>query len=100
MDYSDLYSKQPLQKVWFPPLTYPSNSLDAMVFFAGAEGVPGHDELAREISEAAQDFAHAHWRWQDMQSFMFRLLLEYRRLLAEDRDAMSYGGRMVWAPAS
>ena len=49
-----------------------------MSFFIGSpEGrSPGHDELAKEIAENARTFALEFWRWEDMQAYMFRLLLE------------------------
>jgi len=49
-----------------------------MSFFVGVPGSPstGHDELAREIAENGRKFTLEHWRWEDMQSYMFRLLLE------------------------
>jgi hypothetical protein len=32
--------------------------------------------LGKEIGEAGRDFAREHWRWEVMQSYMFRVLLE------------------------
>lgn len=59
LDYSDLYN--------------------VISFFSGPPGSPGagNDDLAREISESARKFGEEHWRWVDMQGYMFRLLLEY-----------------------
>jgi hypothetical protein len=45
----------------------------------GREG--GNDNLARAIAESAREFGENHWRWEDMQGYMFRLLLEYVLLL-------------------
>ncbi|KAL7424320.1 hypothetical protein Q5752_000002 [Cryptotrichosporon argae] len=72
VDYSDLYS--------------------IMAFFEGAPDTPqrNHDDLARQIAENGHKFALEHWRWEDMQAYMLRLLLEYNRLLADDREAASY----------
>ncbi|WVQ80599.1 hypothetical protein IAT38_002704 [Cryptococcus sp. DSM 104549] len=72
VDYSDLY--------------------DIMSFFAGPPdgSSPGNDDLAKLISEQARKFGEEHWRWEDMQAYMFRLLLEYSRLMADDRDEWSY----------
>lgn len=67
-----------------------------MAFFAGTPetsdepATEGRDDLAREIGVNARQFTEAHWRWQDMQAYMFRLLLEYRRLMADDREAYVY----------
>jgi hypothetical protein len=60
VDYSDLYN--------------------VISFFSGppaSQGSGGNDNLAREIFEAARKFGEEHWRWEDMQGYMFRLLLEY-----------------------
>ncbi|KIR60323.1 hypothetical protein I314_03614 [Cryptococcus bacillisporus CA1873] len=72
IDYSDLY--------------------DIMSFFAGPPGgrTGGHDDLAKMIADQARQFGEDHWRWEDMQAYMFRLLLEYSRLLADDRNEWSY----------
>ncbi|KAJ7845463.1 hypothetical protein B0H13DRAFT_2095172 [Mycena leptocephala] len=59
---------------------------DAVVFFRGdASGAGAHEDLARKI---AQDF----WRREDMVAYFFRLMLEYARLMSEDRESMSYTG--------
>ncbi|GFZ45441.1 hypothetical protein JCM24511_03167 [Saitozyma sp. JCM 24511] len=72
VDYSDIYS--------------------IMSFFIGPPDgrAGGHEDLARGIAEAGRQFALEHWRWEDMQAYMFRLLLEYSRLMADDRKAASY----------
>ncbi|WWD04614.1 hypothetical protein V865_002685 [Kwoniella europaea PYCC6329] len=72
IDYSDLY--------------------DIMAFFAGPPDgrKGGHDELAQKIGEQGKKFGEEHWRWEDMQAYMFRLMLEYSRLLADDREDWSY----------
>ncbi|WVR06184.1 hypothetical protein IAU60_003214 [Kwoniella sp. DSM 27419] len=72
IDYSDLY--------------------DIMSFFAGPPDgrQGGHDELAQQIAEQGKKFGEEHWRWEDMQAYMFRLILEYSRLMADDRDEWSY----------
>ena len=51
-----------------------------MAFFRGDEnGLGGHDELAKEIAYAGKEWAAKHWRWQDMQVYTYRLLLEVSR---------------------
>ncbi|KAG8908008.1 F-actin-capping protein subunit alpha [Tulasnella sp. 403] len=89
-DYSDLY--------------------DVMAFFAGSpEGNSGHEDLAEKIGMRAAEFVRHYWRWEDMQIYvralmaspsemtgltvfpqMYRLLLEYARVINPDREAMSY----------
>jgi len=53
-------------------------------FFIGDEHSSGHDELAKEIGLAGKGWAAKHWRMQDMEAYMFRLYLEYARLLHRD----------------
>ncbi|KAL7410810.1 hypothetical protein BDY24DRAFT_398543 [Mrakia frigida] len=88
---------------WLTPwLHYVPVNLDlsdlyhSSTFFLGIPGVSdGNFELGKQISEAGLQFVDKHWRWEDMEAYMFRLLLEYRRAMAHDRDAMSMGGRML-----
>jgi len=55
-----------------------------MSFFSGSPSHDGlkagrafdNDELAQAIAEAGRRFGEEHWRWEDMQGYMFRLLLE------------------------
>ncbi|GMK53842.1 hypothetical protein CspeluHIS016_0104280 [Cutaneotrichosporon spelunceum] len=76
-DYSDLY--------------------DVLAFFVGpvredgtVDHERGHDYLGKKIGQAGQDFTLQHWRWADMQAYMYRLLLELHRLHQLDRDGASY----------
>nr|ODN93002.1 beta-1,2-xylosyltransferase 1 [Cryptococcus depauperatus CBS 7855] len=67
MDYSDLYS--------------------IMTFFRGTpSGRGGHDEVARRIALNGQCWVKRTWRREDLQAYMFRLYLEYTRLISPDRD--------------
>ncbi|BGP40133.1 hypothetical protein JCM10450v2_004112 [Rhodotorula kratochvilovae] len=62
VDYSDLY--------------------DILTFFRGTpDGKGAHDELAKKIGLAGKHWARDHWRKQDMAAYMFRLTLEWARLL-------------------
>nr|XP_019042714.1 hypothetical protein I302_08420 [Kwoniella bestiolae CBS 10118]OCF21644.1 hypothetical protein I302_08420 [Kwoniella bestiolae CBS 10118] len=65
---------------------------DIMAFFNGSPDgkVRGHDGLAKEIAKNGYDFVNDHWRLQDMQSFMFLLILEHWRLMSDDRQSASY----------
>ncbi|GAA5953962.1 hypothetical protein JCM21900_003066 [Sporobolomyces salmonicolor] len=69
VDYSDLY--------------------DILTFFRGTPNDLGaHDDLARKIGLAGKHWARDHWRKQDMAAYMFRLILEWARLLhRNDEDA-------------
>jgi len=69
VDYSDLY--------------------DILAYFDGSvdEARTGsHDAEARVIAESGKAWAQAFWREQDMVAYTFRLLLEYSRLLADERE--------------
>lgn len=73
-----------------------SDLTEIMAFFTGTPGTSeeskteGRDDLGREIGENARRFVAEHWRWQDMQAYMLRLLLEYRRLMAENREREAF----------
>ncbi|BGP16351.1 hypothetical protein JCM10213_004892 [Rhodosporidiobolus nylandii] len=67
VDYSDLY--------------------DILTFFRGTpDGVGAHDELAKKIGISGKNWARDHWRKQDMAAYMFRLVLEWARLLHRNDD--------------
>ncbi|KAK4056641.1 hypothetical protein OIO90_002193 [Microbotryomycetes sp. JL221] len=74
VDYSDLY--------------------DIMTFFRGSpDGKNDHDELGRKIGLQGKQWAQDHWREQDMASYMFRLVLEWNRLLHRgDEMELDYDG--------
>lgn len=70
VDYSDLYN--------------------LLAFFDGGvdEARTGnHDDLAEEIATAGADWASKNWRPEDMQAYVYRLLLEWARVLDPERDA-------------
>ena len=61
------------------------------MFFAGnLSGEGAHDDMAREIARAGKEWAHTFWRPEDMTAYMYRLWLEYARLMSDDRDQMNY----------
>ncbi|GAA94666.1 glycosyltransferase family 90 protein [Mixia osmundae IAM 14324] len=63
---------------------------DILAFFRGTpEGRGSHDELARQIALAGQKWERRHLRWQDAESYQFRLALEYARLWSDDRPSMT-----------
>ncbi|POW15540.1 hypothetical protein PSTT_02097 [Puccinia striiformis] len=41
----------------------------------------GHDELAEKIASQGKRWAAEHWRRTDMAAYMFRLILEWRRVM-------------------
>lgn len=54
--------------------------------------VPGHDFEGKKLANQARDWAAKVLRKQDIEIYMYRLMLEYGRLLDDDRDAIGYGG--------
>ena len=76
IDYTDLY--------------------DLMAFFAGdIDGKGGHDDLAKQIAYAGRDWTQKHWRWEDMETYAFRLYLEWARVAAADQEHVDYIGRLL-----
>ena len=53
-------------------------------FFVGDDRSPGHDDLGRKIAMAGRKWAAKHWRFADMEAYMFRLYLEYARVMNRD----------------
>ncbi|TNY24830.1 hypothetical protein DMC30DRAFT_386415 [Rhodotorula diobovata] len=76
---------------YVPVQTDYSDLYPIMAFFLGDEhGQGGHDALAKEIAMAGKKWAETHWRWVDMEVYMYRLLLEYHRIMArDDKDPTS-----------
>lgn len=73
-----------------------------MAFFAGAPstGHSAHDDLARAIGERGREFVERYWRREDIQAWIWRVLLEYRRIHAEEQGSMDYQPRGPMAAAS
>ncbi|KAG9022390.1 F-actin-capping protein subunit alpha [Tulasnella sp. JGI-2019a] len=68
-----------------------SDLYNSVAFFTGTpEGKGAHDKMAERIGANAVDYVRKHWRWQDMEVYVYRLLLEYARVMSSDRDAMTY----------
>ncbi|KAF8487604.1 hypothetical protein JB92DRAFT_3021783 [Gautieria morchelliformis] len=69
-----------------------SDVYNIMAFFLGdpETGIGGHEEFAEKISRHAGEYARKYWRWEDMQAYFYRLVLEYARLASEDREAASF----------
>ncbi|GAA96470.1 hypothetical protein E5Q_03137 [Mixia osmundae IAM 14324] len=71
VDYSDIYN--------------------LMVYFEGIEGSVPHRDQARSIASEGAAFARAHWRQEDMDVWMYRMLLEWSRLYSRsDIDSFDY----------
>lgn len=54
--------------------------------------VPNHDFEGKRIATQARDWASLTLRREDIEIYTFRLLLEYARILDDNRDMMGYAG--------
>jgi len=74
IDYSDLY--------------------DILAFFRGSLSLDGsaegHDRLAEKIASAGKAWSATFWRKEDMTAYMFRVYLEYARVMSLERNTMNY----------
>ncbi|KAG1724298.1 glycosyl transferase family 90-domain-containing protein [Suillus paluster] len=71
IDYSDLY--------------------DALLFFRGdPSGRGAHADLGAKIARSGREWSRAFWRKEDMTAYLFRLFLEYARVMSEDRDSLNF----------
>ncbi|KAL4258252.1 Protein O-Glucosyltransferase/Glycosyltransferase 90 [Pleurotus pulmonarius] len=68
-----------------------SDLYDIFAFFRGGlYGKGNHDDMARKMAEAGREWSRTYWRKEDMTAYLFRLLLEYGRVMSLDREAMTY----------
>ncbi|KWU47161.1 glycosyltransferase family 90 protein [Rhodotorula sp. JG-1b] len=68
-----------------------SDVYDVMAFFVGMpNGQGSHDSLAQKIGEAGRQWAKDYWRYADMAAYMYRLSLEYVRILHHDEGDVDY----------
>jgi hypothetical protein len=69
-----------------------SDLWDVLAFFRGqpGDGFGAHDDLAEEIARNGKEWQEKYYRWEDLQSYQFRLLLEWGRLYNE--GDMDYHG--------
>ncbi|KAF4981851.1 hypothetical protein FZEAL_2430 [Fusarium zealandicum] len=61
-----------------------------MEYFLGYKEVSGHDKVAERIALDGKEWAEKVLRKEDMQIYVLRLLLEYGRVIADDRDKMGW----------
>jgi len=59
-------------------------------YFLGAGKVDGHDGVARNISLGGKEWAEKVLRKEDMQVYVYRLLLEYARLCDDNREVLAW----------
>ncbi|WWC65508.1 uncharacterized protein I303_108126 [Kwoniella dejecticola CBS 10117] len=86
------YSDRIQPWVHFVPLKMDFTDLyDVVAFFRPSLTNPhAEDRLASRIASAGREWALTHWRREDMTAYMFRLYLEWARLIAEDRKSMDF----------
>ena len=58
----------------------------------GSEDVPAHEEAAKKIAYDGRDWAQRVLRKEDMQIYVFRLLLEYARVCDDNRENLGFVG--------
>ena len=97
IDYSDLYDALSFVSTSPPCASLIDGSpsarlsvLTATQFRGNLSGLGGEDALGREIGEAGRQWSLTHSRKEDMTAYVFRLYLEWRRLLAVDRASMDF----------
>ncbi|GAA5887796.1 hypothetical protein JCM6882_000754 [Rhodosporidiobolus microsporus] len=96
MSTNSLVLKQTIFPEWYSDMIQPwvhyvpvqndfSDLWTTMAFFLGdEEGKGAHDAMAKEIAGEGKKWAQTHWRWVDMEIYMWRLLLEYSRIIGRD----------------
>ncbi|GAA5991508.1 hypothetical protein JCM11641_001189 [Rhodosporidiobolus odoratus] len=82
--FPEWYSERIQPWVHYVPLKIDYSDLfPIMAFFKGSpfDGAGSHEDLAERIAMAGKKWTETHWRWEDMQAYLFRLLLEYSRVM-------------------
>lgn len=68
-----------------------SDLFDLMSFFTGdLDGNDGFDHLAELIAGQGKEWVEKHFRFEDVQAYMWRTYLEYARVSSDDRLMMNY----------
>ncbi|KAL4079990.1 glycosyltransferase family 90 protein [Scleroderma yunnanense] len=77
--------------VHYIPVKYDYTDVhDSLTFFRGdLAGRGSHLDMASQIAKAGREWSKAFWRKEDMVAYMFRLFLEYARVMREDRDSIT-----------
>lgn len=68
---------------------------DILEYFIGSEGRPGNDRVARKIALDGKYWAERVLRKEDMQIYVYRLLLEYARVCDDRRHRLGYVDDLV-----
>lgn len=91
--FPEWYQERIIPWVHYVPIKVDYTDLyDVMAFFIGnpETGEGAHESMAKRIAEQGKEFAKEHWRRVDMAAYMFRLILEYNRLLNQDSEDVDY----------
>lgn len=91
--FPEWYQERIIPWVHYVPIKVDYTDLyDVLAFFIGnpETGEGAHEAMAKRIAEQGKKFAKEHWRRVDMAAYMFRLILEYNRLLNQDSDDVDY----------
>ncbi|KAI6038814.1 glycosyl transferase family 90-domain-containing protein [Pisolithus marmoratus] len=85
--YPEWYTSRIAEWVHYVPIQVSYADLyDVIAFFRH------HDEAAAKIAGAGKKWSQEFWRKEDMSAYLYRLLLEYARVISVDRESMSYRG--------
>ncbi|KAJ7591036.1 hypothetical protein C8J56DRAFT_1135555 [Mycena floridula] len=66
---------------------------DALVFFRGDLNGVGQAALAKRLAMNGREWSLKFWRMEDLTAYMFRLLLEYSRVMNIERESMVFDYR-------
>ena len=70
-----------------------------MEYFVGYGEDSGHDQAAEKIAAEGKEWAELVLRKEDMLIYVFRLLLEYARVLDEEREKMGWVDDVIADPS-
>ncbi|TFK34650.1 glycosyl transferase family 90-domain-containing protein [Crucibulum laeve] len=90
--YPEWYTDRVMPWVHYVPIQVDLSDLyDSLLFFRGnPNGDGAHDDLAMKIALSGREWSKTFWRKEDLTAYMFRLFLEYARVMSPDRKTMSY----------
>ncbi|KAK5715285.1 hypothetical protein LTS12_027807 [Elasticomyces elasticus] len=74
--------------VHYVPLSLKTSGYSELLRFFEEE--PKGQEVAKRIADHGRDWAQTTLRHEDMEVYMFRLLLEYGRLIDDNRGSIGY----------
>ncbi|KAK2591543.1 hypothetical protein QQS21_010763 [Conoideocrella luteorostrata] len=70
-----------------------------MEYFLGYEGCHAHDKAAERIAMEGKEWAEKVLRKEDMSIYVLRLLLEYARVVDDDRESMGWVQDVIRNPS-